>query len=163
MERHHEAIKKEAALNAVSVKEVPTVVVDAGVENLNAGVDELIESGWMRRVVALKDITFSNSMIEAWWRTLKHQWLYLNTLDSAQAVQRLVAFYVSEHNTHIPHSAFRGETPDEMYYGQGAEVAEKLKQAKQQARIDRIHANQARTCLLCQPIVETDTLATMWA
>ena len=104
------AILREAALTAVSADKTPTVVVDAGVENLSAGVDELIESGWLHRVVALKDVTFSNSMIEAWWRTLKHQWLYLNTLDSAQAVQRLVAFYVTEHNTHIPHSAFRGET-----------------------------------------------------
>ena len=58
-------ILKEAALNAVSAENTPTVVVDAGVENLNAGVDELVESGWLRRVVALKEVTFSNSMIEA--------------------------------------------------------------------------------------------------
>ena len=31
------------------------------------------------------------------------------------AVERLVAFYVQEHNTRLPHSAFRGQTPDEMY------------------------------------------------
>ena len=24
----------------------------------------------------------SNSMIEAWWRTLKYQWLFLNVLDA---------------------------------------------------------------------------------
>ena len=156
-------ILKEAAWNAVSVKEAPTVVVDAGVENLNAGVDELIESGWLRRVVALQDIDFSNSMIEAWWRTLKHQWLYLNTLDSAQAVQRLVAFYVTEHNAHIPHSAFRGETPDEMYYGRGAEIAEQLAMAKQQARTERIHANRARTCRLCQDDTGNEDLAPMMA
>lgn len=156
-------ILKEAALNAVSAKEAPTVVVDAGVENLNAGVDELIESGWLRRVVALKDIDFSNSMIEAWWRVLKHQWLYLNTLDSAQAVQRLVAFYVTEHNTHIPHSAFRGETPDEIYYGRGAGVAEQLKQAKKQARLDRMETNRAKTCRACQPVLETGAWATVGA
>ena len=142
---------KEAALNAISAEAVPTAVVDAGVENLNAGVDELVESGWLRRVVALKDVTFSNSMIEAWWRGLKHQWLYLNTLDTLGAVERLVAFYVVEHNTKIPHAAFRGETPEEMYTGRGADVAERLSKAKKQARIDRIKANQAQTCLICQP------------
>jgi hypothetical protein len=26
-----------------------------------------------------------------------------------------VAFYVDEHNTRLPHSAFRGQTPDEMW------------------------------------------------
>jgi hypothetical protein len=31
----------------------------------------------------------------------------------------LVAFYVDEHNRVLPHSAFRGQTPDEMYYGTG--------------------------------------------
>ena len=90
-------ILKEAVWQAVSAKEAPTVVVDSGVENLNVGVDELVQSGWLRRVVALKDVTFSNSMIEAWWRVLKHQWLYLNTLDTLAAVERLVAFYVAEH------------------------------------------------------------------
>ena len=27
---------------------------------------------------AQTEITFSNSMIESWWRVLKHQWLYLH-------------------------------------------------------------------------------------
>ncbi len=51
--------------------------------------DELIGSGILSRVRALRHVTFSNSMVEAWWRTLKHQWMYLNTLDSVEAVQRL--------------------------------------------------------------------------
>jgi hypothetical protein len=56
-------------------------------------------------------------MIEAWWRSLKHQWLFLHSLDSVTTIRRLVAFYVDEHNRLLPHSAFRGQTPDEMYYG----------------------------------------------
>ncbi len=102
-------------------------------------------------------------MIEAWWRTLKHQWLYLNTLDSIQAVQHLVGFYVTGHNCHIPQSAFRGETPDEMYYGRGTHIAEQLSLAKKQARMDRINANQAQTCLLCQAAAGNEVLAPMMA
>ena len=60
----------------------PTVLADAGVENVNAQVDEFIGSGALRRLLALTEIAFSNSMIESWWRTLKHQWLYLSTLDT---------------------------------------------------------------------------------
>ncbi len=85
--------------------------------------DELILSGLLRRVLALRDVSFSNSLIEAWWRTLKHQWLYLNTLDSVETVRRLVAFYVEAHDTEIPHSAFRGQTPDEIYYSRGKDVS----------------------------------------
>jgi hypothetical protein len=35
----------------------------------------------LRRVIAQIDVSFSNSLIEAWWRTLKHHWLYLHSLD----------------------------------------------------------------------------------
>jgi hypothetical protein len=58
-------------------------------------------------------------MIEAWWRSLKQQWLVLHSLDSVTTVHRLVAFYVDEHNRVLPHSAFRGQMPDEMYFGTG--------------------------------------------
>ena len=77
-------------------------------------------------MLALRDVTFSNSMIEAWWRTLKHQWLFLNTLDSSATVSRLVGFYVAAHNGEIPHSTFHGQTPDEMYYGQGQRIPQQL-------------------------------------
>ena len=64
--------KRDGALRRSD--EPPTVVADAGVENVNKNIDQLIESGVLRRVLALTELRFSNSMIEAWWRTLKHQW-----------------------------------------------------------------------------------------
>ena len=97
-----------------------------------------------------------------WKSVLKHQWLYLNTLDTLAAVERLVAFYVFEHNTY-PHAAFRGETPGEMYTGRGADVAEKLSLANKQARSDRIAANRAQRCLICQPEAQNQECAPMMA
>ncbi len=149
------AILRTAAREAVSAEDAPTLVTDAGVENVNAGVDELILSGVLRRVLALQDVSFSNSLIEAWWRTLKHQWLYLNTLDSVETVRRLVAFYVAAHNTDIPHSAFRGQTPDEMYYSRGQDIPEKLEAAKVRARAARLMANRATSCSACLPGSDT--------
>jgi hypothetical protein len=32
-------------------------------------------------------VTFSNSMIEAWWRSLKHDWLFLNQFDTLAAIE----------------------------------------------------------------------------
>ena len=65
-------------------------------------VGKLLEnSNTLRRVLARIDVVFSNSLIEAFWRQLKHAWLFLNTLDSTAAVRRLVAFYVAEHNEKI--------------------------------------------------------------
>jgi len=41
-------------------------------------VDQLVDSSALRRVLGQIDVSFSNSPIEAWWRILKHQWLYLH-------------------------------------------------------------------------------------
>ena len=46
---------------------VPTVVADSGVENVNGQVDALVKMGVLRRILALVEVAFSNSMIEAWW------------------------------------------------------------------------------------------------
>ncbi len=48
-------------------------MADAGVENVNAQVDELIHTGVLRRPLAFTELKFSNSMIEACWRSLKNQ------------------------------------------------------------------------------------------
>ena len=130
----------------------PTVLADAGVENVNAQVDELIGSGILRRLLAQTEIAFSNSMIESWWRTLKHQWLYLNTLDSLSSLRKLVEFYVAEHNTRLPHSAFRGQTPDEMYFGTGAHVPPELASQRMAARAVRLERNRAVSCENCKRI-----------
>jgi len=104
----------------------PMVLVDGGVENFNSAVDKLVESGLLKRVLAQTEITFSNSLIESWWRVVKHQWLTLNRLDMVTTVRNLVAFYIDQHNRHLPHSAFRGPTPDEMYFGTGSAIPKQL-------------------------------------
>ena len=95
-------------------------------------------------------ISFSNSLIESWWRVLKHQWLYLNSLDSVSTVRRLVNFYVAEHNTRLPHSAFRGQTPDEMYFGTGSQVPKALEEARAAARRTRLMLNRTASCSVCR-------------
>jgi transposase InsO family protein len=137
----------------------PTVVADSGVESRNRQVNALIACGLLRRVLAMTEILFSNSMIEAWWRALKHQWLFLNTLDGVAKLRRLVAFYVEEHNTRLPHSAFRGQTPDEMYFGTGGEVPAQLEAARGAARQRRLEENRARSCPVCDGAASGDVAA----
>ena len=33
-------------------------------------------------------------MIDAFWRSLRHPWLYLHNLDNRATLRRLIAFYV---------------------------------------------------------------------
>jgi transposase InsO family protein len=96
---------------------LPLLFADSGIENINSAVDATLLSACLERVLAQVDVAYSNSMIEAFWRSLKHQWLYLNSLDSIERLRALVKFFVEEHNTQMPHSAFAGQTPDEMYFG----------------------------------------------
>jgi len=131
---------------------LPTVVADSGVENVNGRVDEQVETGVLRRILALVEVTFSNSMIEAWWRSLRHQWRNLHMLDSLGSVKRLVAFYVEQLGTVMPHSAFIGQTPDEIYFGTGGHVPAELKAAHQVARRRRLAENRAVRCRLCDPM-----------
>jgi len=127
----------------------PQLLVDGGVENYNNAVDKLVDSGILKRILAQTEIRYSNSLIESWWRVIKHQWLFPNTLDTVVSVRKLVAFYVEQHNSHLPHSAFKGQTPDEMYFGTGDGIPEKLEAAKLQARELRVKTNRERNCQVC--------------
>jgi putative transposase len=62
----------DASRAAAPSETTPVVLADAGVDNVNAQVDDLIITGVLRRVLAFTELKFSNSMIEAWWRSLKH-------------------------------------------------------------------------------------------
>jgi len=138
------------ASDTIIGNDCPTLLADGGIENYNSAVDELIETGRLRRLLAMTDITYSNSLIESWWRVLKHHWLYLNTLDSVAAVERLVRFYVSQHNETMPHSAFRGQTPDEMYFGTGNDIPGQLEVRRAAARSRRLAENRSKTCRICE-------------
>jgi hypothetical protein len=124
--------------------------MDSGVENLNGDVDPLFDGGVLQRVIAQIDVSFSNSLIEAWWRSLKHRWLFLHSLDNIATVRRLVTFYVTEHNERIPHGAFEGQTPDEVYFGRGAQVPDDLAVRRREARRLRLEQNQAAACAACR-------------
>ena len=142
-----------AATQGATVSEhVPVVLADGGVENVNAQIDALLATGVLRRLLGRTELKFSNSMIEAWWRSLKHHWLFLHALDSVATVRRLVAFYVDEHNRVLPHSAFRGQTPDEMYFGRGDAIPADLTAGATAARRARAEANRSAACGTCPSI-----------
>jgi hypothetical protein len=100
-------------------------------------------------VLAQVEVSFSNSMIEAFWRSLRHQWLYLHSLESFEHLEQLIGFYVREHNTQMPHHAFVGQTPDEIYFGRADGVRDHLAAARHQARRARMEANRGESCHAC--------------
>jgi putative transposase len=127
----------------------PLLYADSGVENVNRAVDSILSTACWDRILAQVEVASSNSLVKAYWRSLKHQWLFLNTLDSAARVRAMAEFHVNEHNTKMPHPALSGQTPDEMLFETGAQVPEELALAKGQARAVRMAANRAMSCERC--------------
>ena len=95
------------------------------------------------RALAQVEGTFSNSMIEAFWRSLKHSWLYLHSLESFTALRRLIEFYVDQHNGVMPHSAFQGQTPNQIFFAIGDDIAKNLEDARRMAREKRLNENRS--------------------
>jgi hypothetical protein len=51
----------------------------------------------------------------------------------------------------MPHSAFDGQTPDEVGYETGTAVPRDLAKAREAARQARIATNKTLTCEICRP------------
>ena len=144
----------KAAENLKGEKAPVSVLTDGGGENVNDTVDEFLSGVSLKRVVAQVEIAESHSLVEAFGRILRHQWLYLNTLDTVAAVRRLVSFYVQQHNEAMPHSALNGRTPDEAYLGKGKDVPVKLAAATEAAQARRLAQNRTVTCETCTMTAE---------
>jgi len=52
-------------------------------------------------------------------------------------------------NATMPHSAFRGQTPDEMYFGQGATIPDELALKRREAQGLRVERNRNIACAEC--------------
>jgi hypothetical protein len=66
-------------------------------------------------------------------------------VDSVTTVRRCVAYSVQERNRVLPHSAFRGQTPDEMYFGTGDAMPADLTSRDAAARRARVRGCQKIT------------------
>jgi len=66
----------------------------------------------------------------------------------------LVAFFVAEHNTKMPRAAFRGLTPDEVFFGTAPNLSAELDAARAKARELRLAANRSASCRRCTTATE---------
>ena len=97
-----------------------TVIADSGSENVNSEVDGLLEDKGLSRALAQVDVTFSNSNDRGVLEIAK-AFVALPAFsgEHLSPLRRLVGFYVQQHNAVMPHAAFEGQTPDEVFFGRG--------------------------------------------
>jgi putative transposase len=145
----HTAILLRQALDELAERGRAVLLSDGGPENRGPDVARVLDGAGVLQLVAQGHVTFSNSMIEAFWRSMKHGFLFQQRLDSIASLTRFVDFYVHEHNAVMPHSAFNGQTPDEAFAATGQHVPALLAEQRRAARGNRLADNRHAHCSAC--------------
>ncbi len=130
---------------------IPEIFTDGGPENDNEWVDKLIKSGYIVRTIAqTHQCRFSNSLVEALNRSLKINCLYNHPLNTIADIKRLVNYYLNQHNDFMPHSAFNGATPLQMFTGTWTKKhAKEMKQKLVDAKVKRREYRRSFACGNC--------------
>ncbi len=134
---HTVELLRTACLTAAAhARHTAQLVVDGGPENCNVDVKALLSEQHpaMERLVALQDITFSNSMVEAAHKRLKYGWLHRLAPADGTALRQLVEAAFEEENRERPLDQLQGRTPDEAYYGFPSPLPNPTTHALQQAK-----------------------------
>ena len=140
-----------AALNIESQAIDVKLIVDGGPENNNIHVDGFINQSSINieKLVALRDIDKSNSMIEALNKTLKYHYIFPTKPKDINQLKRTINYFIEDYNFNRPHGSLNGLTPDEAYNGVQLPENYRTKILKQ-ARIDRLTINRENKCNICE-------------
>ncbi len=145
---------KELLSKAIKNKKVNELISDGGVENINKNVQEFSIKNKITQIIAQIDIQQSNSMIEAFFRSLKNNYLYFKPINTLDKAQELVNFYVNEHNNSIPHAGIKYCIPAQIY--NGANINE------QHQKLKAIHHKKLKIELREIEILKHVSLARQW-
>ena len=145
----------EAAINRAraekSGKGRLKLLVDGGGENKSGEVKKLEAEGHFKKVVAQFEISYSNSIVEALFRQIKHNYLFDQEIRSYKSLVRHAGFWFKEHNDVIPHTAFKGETPLERFNQTWSKDEQiRILVRHEDAVKLRIQHNQKVYCDLCE-------------
>ncbi len=126
------------------------LIVDGGAENCNIHLDSFISQSKIRieKYIALKDIPYSNSMIERVNRTLKYRYLFPKEPRDLRHLRRIVRYFINDYNNKRPHGALDGLTPHEAWSGIQLDKTRQT-QVLNKARADRKAYNKENRCRLC--------------
>lgn len=126
------------------------LIVDGGSENNNIHIENFINRSEinMEKLIALKDIDYSNSMVEATNKTIKYRYLFPDHPHNKDELISTLSNAVHDFNDVCPHGQLKGLTPNEAW--RGVKSIDNLRtQLLQQAKIDRLEYNRTNVCRFC--------------
>jgi len=126
------------------------LMADGGKENHNTTIHELLKNTPqpdITKIIAQKDISFSNAPIEAINKIIK---VYLRTYKPNTLIQVIecIRLAVNDYCLVRPHGSLNGATPMEIYTNQ--QVIINTKSFMMQSRTERIEQNRKHSCGICK-------------
>jgi hypothetical protein len=100
----------------------------------------------LEKLVARKDVKFSNSAIESINKIIK-RYLRKKLPNSLEALIPCLEEIIPDYNQVRPHGSLKGLTPHESYTNQDVKIQQK--HCKMKARAMRINENKAINCGVC--------------
>jgi putative transposase len=142
---------REAYNKFVNGSEKVILVTDGGPENNNNEMKDFVnrEGVGLSPLIALKDIPYSNSVIEAQNRLFKYGYLFRQEYNDGEELRRVFDCDVRDYNEIRPHISLRGYIPEEVHKGLNGIEAQWIEQIMQ-ARKNRILVNRKGLCELCK-------------
>lgn len=132
-------------------KPIETIfLTDGGSENINELVRSFIDSNSNKIAhrIAQRDVRFSNSMIEAFNKVLKHQFLYPKNIKSRNALEKYLDQAIITYNINRPQWSLGGNTPLETFEGRSIDFGKYKCSFVQQKDIRRL-LNKENSCKAC--------------
>lgn len=125
-------------------------LTDGGTENINQTVSGFIEMSDIPidHVIAQKDVVFSDSMIEALNKVIKHQFLFHKEINSKEELKKCLKQAVNSYNTVRPQMSLGGNTPIETFEGTPISLNQYTNGLDKQKAV-RILENRKNACNLC--------------
>lgn len=125
-------------------------LTDGGSENVNSTVSDFINSPDIpiTHIIAQKDVVFSNSMIEAINKIIKHQFLFPKEIESEIHLFKIFDEVVAAYNTSRPQMSLGGNTPEETFIGLPIDISRYTYNFKEQKQISLIQ-NKKNACKVC--------------
>jgi putative transposase len=135
-----------------SQSEITTLIADGGSENNNSNVDGFLSQPLIpiKKLIAQKDIRFSNSMVEAFNKILKYRHLFPFEIRDFESLEKHLPNSIREYNEVRPHYAHKFLTPSQVYFGQSIN-REEIRQRIAEAGKNRIIENRKTSCDICSP------------
>ncbi|CAM1371643.1 conserved hypothetical protein [Tenacibaculum litopenaei] len=125
-------------------------LTDGGSENVNTTVSNFINSPEIpiEHIIAQKDVVFSNSMIEALNKEIKHQFLFPKTIDNENQFREILEQSVEVYNNIRPQMNLGGNTPIETFNGMTIDIS-KYTQNFNEHKALRRQLNKQNICKVC--------------